>query len=448
MRDSQENDHDEQPPLQEQEGLDGETVEALDPTNKIVHEMNRRFKYFDQTQDEVLSLLEKNIESAVSFGQTVAKARSDFEASINGVLEDEEIVEAFEHLVFVAGSEEGNLSSGEITAALDAVKEVLPPEQRPTYLGTLIRNLRRVPSDRVHMYPGFLTMLVSQVEVAIRGYTEAVTRQFPETVIGSEDSIAVKDLDKFTTVDEVKMNFVQNKVDKVLRGSLQDWVKFFVEKLKIDAKSVVSTPDVVEVAQRRHCFIHNDGKASGLYIANTARRDVSEGEYLAVDPEYLRKSADLLYVFLFSLHCAVAGKLAGKNRDAKNRLGQFVQITSLNLLRERRYEVLKLIDKSKLSLRIETQDASILKVNIWLAYKFSGEFEMVKDEIEKLDTREIPINIRLAKAALLDDHERAVDLIEAMLVTKDIRKEHILTWPLLREVYPVYKKRQASKTEG
>ena len=108
---------------------------------------------------------------------------------------------------------------------------------------------------------------------------------------------------------------------------------------------------------------------------------------------------------------------------------------------------MKLIDRSNLSLDIEKKDANVLRVNTWLAYKFSGEFDHVKDAVRALDGDEIPINMRLAKAALLDDNEYAADLIEAMLVTKDLKKEYIVTWPLLRDVYPIYKERQSRKME-
>ena len=447
MKDGQKKSDDASAKVENQNELKGESTKAADPKVEIVKEMNDQFRRFDRTQDEVLALLERTIESAESFDQTVSKVRKDFEARINGELEGDEIIEAFENLVFVAGSNDDDIGSEEMSVALNAVVKNLPHEHRFAYFEALLRNLRRVPSDHLHMFPGFLTMLVSQVEVAIRGYTEAVTDKFPHMVIGSEDSIPMKDLDNFSTVDEVKRHVVQTKVDKVLRGSLQDWVNFFVDRMKIDAKKVTSSPEVIEVTQRRHCFIHNDGKASSLYLANTQSKNVELGEYLAVEPDYIRGSADLLYVFLFSLHCAVAGKLAEKNGEARDELGDFVASTSFYLLQDQRYEVLKLIDKSSLSLGIEKKDLNILKVNIWLAYKFSGDFDQVKVDIEALDSDDIPLNMRLAKAALLGDNEIAADLIDAMIVTKDIKKEHIITWPLLREVYPIYKKRQSRKTE-
>lgn len=448
LNQSQEFNNETKAPQTKEKDVNGEVVETVDPQVKIIQEMNSHFRRFDRNQDEVLALLERTIESAESFDQTVRKVRKDFEARINGQLEGDELIEAFENLVFVAGSNNDDENSEEVSVALDAVVKNLPEEQRMAYFEALLRNLRRVPSDHFHMFPGFLTMLVSQIEVAIRGYTEAVTNVRPDMVLGSEDKVSIKDMQRFTTVDEVKKHIVQSKVDNVLRGSLLDWVKFFVEKLKINPKTVASTPEVVEVAQRRHCFIHNDGKASSLYLANTGAKDVELGDYLAVGPDYIREAADLLYVFLISLHCAVAGKLAGKKGEAHEEVGSFVSSTSFYLLQNQRYEVLKLIDKSNLSLGIDKVDANILKVNIWLAYKFSGEFDLVKDDIVSLDTGSIPINMRLAKAALLGDNELAADLIEAMLVTKDIKKEHIVTWPLLREVYPLYKERQASKIKA
>lgn len=413
--------------------------EESDPKVLLIEGLNTRFSHFIEEQSEVLRLLERSIESSERIDQRISKMKTDFESKINGGIDDEPLIEAFENLIVAAGGAQDGNQKDAIIAALESVNESVLPEHENAYLGSLIRNLGRMPSEHTYLFPGFLTMLVSQIEVIIRSYAEEVSKAFPSMMLGGDESISLKDLSKFTTVEEAKTYLLQSKIDNVLRGSLSDWVKFFVDKMKINPNMVASTPEVIEVTQRRHCFIHNDGRASQPYLVNTKNADVELGDYLSVSPRYVRKAADLLLVFMLSLHVSLAEKMAGKNKEAKESLSRFVGIVSFSLLQDRRYGTLKLISKSLPALRIEDSDQNILDVNIWLAYKFTNEFEAVREQVESLDTDVIPISLRLAKAALLDEHEGALKLIEAMLLTGDIEKEHILTWPLLRNVYPMYK---------
>ncbi|MDK6808391.1 hypothetical protein QP365_12565 [Corynebacterium aurimucosum] len=431
--------------MKSQEGIknshESEAVSApnLDPKVLLIDSLNQSFKGFSDDQAEVLKLLDRTVESIETFEDRVVKTRKDFESRINGSLEEEDVVEAFEKFAFAAGKEPSGPVVEEVHAAMNGVFQSLPLEHRGTYLESLIRNLGRPPSEHSLMFPGFLTMLVSQVEVVIRRYAENISGVIPEAIIGQDEKITFRELIGFQTVDEVKSYWVQHVVDRVLRGSLTDWVKFFVDKIGVSSDSVVVSPEVLEVTQRRHCFIHNDGLASRQYLANTDSSQFELGEYLAVDAEYVRRAADALQTFVLSLHCAIADKLSGKNKDARNNLSSFVSMCSFYLLQDKRYEALKMIGNSIPKLRLDESNQIILDVNIWLAHKFSGSFEEVEEEIAALDSDLIPINLRLAKAALLGQHEEAIKLIDAMLLTGDIKKQHIVTWPLLSEVYPLYR---------
>lgn len=88
--------------------------------------------------------------------------------------------------------------------------------------------------------------------------------------------------------------------------------------------------------------------------------------------------------------------------------------------------------------RVEASFRLVLDTNIWLAYKFSGNFDKVRSRVTEWDVSDLGIRFQLSKAALLDQIDEAVQLVKVGLEIGDLTPSDVVSWPLLKDVYPVF----------
>ncbi|WP_288801788.1 hypothetical protein [uncultured Corynebacterium sp.] len=426
--------------------------EPADPKKKFLNKLRRSFYDFSDSQFEVLRLVDQAEGMEQSFEDLVRSTETDFNSRVNGGIQEDELQDIFERWIIAARDEEDKDRSEARRMALEDVFDRMPEEQRSSYLTSLLRNVSQPEADRRHTFSALLVMLVSQVELAIRRFAEAVAEIHPESLISKDEKIDLAEVQHLETLAEIKDYVVQKKVDRVLYGSLDDWISFFESKVKIDLKNLIKSEALVEVVQRRHCLVHNGGFASRLYLKNTQLTSIKLGDRFEVDASYVRSAADHLYAFIYSLEWAIAVKVIGRSVEARRDAFGHLATVTFFLLQDRRYRTLKFLgitlqlDDRLKEKRIDDAEWLIIQVNVWLAYKLDGDFDTVRTEVEDWDVHSKPLNFRLAKAALLDQTEDALNLVQAMLISGDINKQNIVTWPLLRDVYPHYKALEAQKT--
>ena len=80
---------------------------------------------------------------------------------------------------------------------------------------------------------------------------------------------------------------------------------------------------------------------------------------------------------------------------------------------------------------LSEQNSVTIQINTWLAHKFDGSFDEVRDQVSDFDIMAKSKVFQLAKLALLDDHEKASSLAEAMMRDQELPRSYYLTWPLL-----------------
>ena len=73
----------------------------------------------------------------------------------------------------------------------------------------------------------------------------------------------------------------------------------------------------------------------------------------------------------------------------------------------------------------------LCKINRWQCYKWLGEFEKVKKEVEELDLSACRPKYQLGVLALLDKYEEFYECYENQ---HDIGEDELREWPLFRSI--------------
>lgn len=207
---------------------------------------------------------------------------------------------------------------------------------------------------------------------------------------------------------------------------------------------------ILEAFQRRHVIVHNGGRVSRQYLDKVPveYRSVQLGTELPVEVDYLQKVADNLFVVDMSLVCVAAFKQL-KNEKDLHAIEKKATAVSYELLQAERYEPVREMTKvyTQKTFRHSTS-ALMWTINGWLAQKRLGRFGECRKAVEKWHTGTLEPMYKLAKLALLDEHDEAFKIVEQIRGTKQLSQQQWEAWPLLRELRAYDLTQNAVKTEA
>lgn len=240
---------------------------------------------------------------------------------------------------------------------------------------------------------------------------------------------------KFESVKDARHWLIANRIEEILRGSFSDWVKFFKEKLKID-QSIFDdhVPYCQEACLRRNLLVHNGGVVNSVYLKKLPP-EISdapvEGEVVTVDDEYYEDRLNRFEVFFIVFALEIWKKLE-KTEDLRLDIG--IQL-SLDALTRERWLVARGITKYLLSQKAaaETQQLNAM-VNHWQSYKWAGELDSVKKDVENWDVSAKGAIYQAAKDILLDRQNEALERMKGIVAVGALPSTHIKEWPLFRSL--------------
>lgn len=311
-------------------------------------------------------------------------------------------------------------------------EEVKSESWGPMFMMHLREALQRPP--RAPMFLRSTTVsAVSAFEVLFSNLVAQYYATAPQALDAAsrEKEFSLRELKEMGSVADAVEVAIQRRVDELMFGSFSDWRKFFTDKMNLKFEDyAIDWESLQEVFQRRHVIVHNGGLASRRYLRNVASRfskDVSEGDPLRVDYEYVTKAANELLAFGFLLSTAMGMKLAKEEEEFW--LGHLHQFTYRNLV-QGRYEI---VDKCSLygeNMSIDMGGELIFRVNRWIARERLADVS-VRAEVEAWDVNALSPRFKLAKHCLLGELEPAMTLLASLYSSGDISFEDIIEWPLL-----------------
>lgn len=408
-------------------------------TEEFIEEISAEIIGFLFQQKTFLRSASDTSDEPVEFAPVLHQIRTELDERINCDV-DETVIEAFDD----AFNWNRSLDSGgedreaRLRRYADALNRLQNEETKLIYRFVMMKNLGHPWVMRQSAMSGYLINLVADVEVTVRHMMESAAKLQGGIQLTGNDTIAIEDIGDEETGAEIRRRVTQEKIDSAIYGSPKDWVRFFQNQFGINAENVGGLEEVLEPIQRRHCHVHNRGRVSSRYLSRVPDASVEIGQYLHVNHEYLERAADHFAIFVYSLTWLVLEKLTRNDSEGWEKAKGVLTFYIFDLLNSGRYSVLMLLDGLVPRDRVEASFRLVLDTNIWLAYKFSGNFDKVRSTVTEWDVSDLGIRFQLSKAALLDQIDEAVQLVKVGLEIGDLTPSDVVSWPLLKDVYPVF----------
>lgn len=306
--------------------------------------------------------------------------------------------------------------------------------QGPKLILAMHESLMRRPRLPI-LLNSLVTSAVSTFEAHLAQITALYYRMAPNALTAvsreKEKEFSLADLKSLGSLEDAVDLAIERRVDDLMFGSLENWRKFYLDKLKLDfADLSTDWPALQEVFLRRHAIVHNGGDASRRYVREARVEGVHVGDPLYSDEAYVQHALDAVLVLGYLLAVAAWKKFA---TSADMPMAQLHELSYRLLVRERWQAVERLCSYGLVNAASDA-GAQIDRVNLWLARKATGGAGSIQAEVEAWDVTALSDRFKLARACLLGQHDEAFEILPRLLDAKEISPEGVLEWPLLEEL--------------
>jgi hypothetical protein len=187
---------------------------------------------------------------------------------------------------------------------------------------------------------------------------------------------------------------------------------------------------VIEVYQRRHILVHNNGRVSRQYINKVPerhRKDVEVGTKLLVDSAYLLKSADILEAWGFAIINALWSKLSKQNNLPRIAGFSYLMMHSMN---RKRWHVLRLcIVEFLKDKKIRGAYRMTFEINLWLSIKRIDGLNSIRGYLDNFDHSTTKASFSAAVYALAEDFDNFISAYKQ----SDLTRNDLNTWSIFDE---------------
>ncbi|WP_152608293.1 hypothetical protein [Kocuria rhizophila] len=270
------------------------------------------------------------------------------------------------------------------------------------------------------------TSAIADFEAFISEVLTACAVYDPVNCLPSKPGISVSEMFNLP-IDELRNSAIRSSVVDSMRPGYKKWPEVLGS---YGLQGITFQKEISEVFERRHCIIHNHGKAGDEY--SRINRLTCVGVDLSVDTSYLQEALDyLMIVALQILGRSLTIKSAADDRSAEQRAVDW----GYRMMRAQRYKVALSYFDSLPADRFKHQESlNLWKVNRWLALKNLDQFESVLKDVRQWEVAHLDDSFKLAKLSLLDENEKAYELSSVMLKRNQQFLINWLEWPLLTNV--------------
>jgi hypothetical protein len=297
-----------------------------------------------------------------------------------------------------------------------------------------IKGLSINSAHQVLLYRNCLISLVSSAEWFLSQVLRQFFVAFPEAAGVKEKTLTLEDLRRIGSIDEAESYLISLRVDEIMWGSLEDWMKFLRNTVKLSMGYFAADEEVlVEVFQRRNVMVHNDGTVHHSYLANVAeslRKDVQSGQKLDVTPEYLRSAVDTVERNFILIAAELWKKLAPKDEERANVLNDI----TMKALFSERYQVATGTSRFQMEdKQLQEKWLVYAKLNFWQSRKWADEFAEIQDQVEEADFTAKEDLIQLARYVLLDDFDSALPILKTTMQAGKLPLSNLEEWPIFKK---------------
>lgn len=329
-----------------------------------------------------------------------------------------------------------------ITKLIDECKDIveLSEDGKSGQYRRLPKNLkekfRKVEALQTHheiLYNGSLILLMTYFENMMAKIFRIDLKKYPKRMALESKSVSYKMLETSNTIEEIKEKLIDEEITSIMYKSVSDWINYLNKVVKLEmAFAYEKLPELQEIIARRNLIVHNEGIVNSIYFENvseTLRKGITLGDRLLVNKQYIYNALDCVEVIGVAIILEMWLKEAGKNADEVDKITSAIYDEYLIF---ERWEHAKVLYEICLKCN-KLQDSSMLlcKINRWQCYKWLGEFEKVKKEVEELDISACKPKYQLGVLALLDKFD---EFDECYKNQHEIGEGELKEWPLFRNI--------------
>ena len=307
------------------------------------------------------------------------------------------------------------------------------------------QKLDSIANQKRILYNGSFMLLITYYEHLIASLFKKDFSDHPERIHLDSKSVTYKIMMECNDLEAIKERLVENEVMEMMYKSHDEWMKFFTDKVKIDIPVIkINGNELKEIIARRNLLVHNNGCVNSIYLSITGKKDVQLGDVLTVGKVYLNNAIDLIEASGMSLLIELWLKEYGKDDTEIEKISD---ILFSECLENKKWELGKqlygLCCKCK---QLSEADILIFKINMWQCFKWLGQIDEVRKDIDKLDVSSRMPRYKLAVLALRDEEEKFWKVYDTQ---NDINEEQLKNWPLFNSIREgeIYKMRFIGKSE-
>ncbi|MFL6310981.1 MAG: hypothetical protein ACJ71W_02650 [Terriglobales bacterium] len=300
---------------------------------------------------------------------------------------------------------------------------------------TAFKAITRGGTHKSLLYRSALISLISSVEWFLSQILHQHLQQHPDASGIKDKLLSLEELKSFNSIDDARKYLVDLRIDEIMWGSFEDWIKYLTEKVKLSLGYIKPAREqLIEIFQRRNVVVHNNGIANSTYLYKVPpdlREGVSLGEQLPISPEYLSKGIDLLESNFILIAAELWKQLEPENASR----GDTLTNISFERLTQEKWHVaegLSFFIKNDKALPDRNQTIGLL--NYWQALKWQDRFAEVKESVTDADFSAKDEIYQLARFALLEDNPKFFNLLPQALRNKKLTDEELSTWPIFRGI--------------
>lgn len=395
----------------------------------------------------VFSQFRTSIDALREFFSRLTPLVSDIET---GIVEERR--QRLRDVVGSFGKRVDETQSGDLTRFAEWISDVVSPDAKEssfTFEGDVPADLvveilktasEPAPSPAHHelLNRSILMSLVAHFEVVVSDLAHAFYAIEPDATSNDDKVLSVNELKTFDSMDEAMQSVISQRVDDLLRGSIEDWRKFFSTRMNVDLNDIVPDwPQWCEMFQRRHVIVHAGGKVTRRYLEKVDWDKVkwpspvpSPGSLLPVEDDYVVGALDLFEIAGLVLCEALAGKLAPQEGG---RLEALLETVYRRLKSGDWYVAEHLSQWGEDDPDANEEESLMFRFNRWLTIKRQGRWPEIESEVKAFDCSAKHPQFSLALACLEEAADRFFEELPGALAA-GLPPIALRDWPILEEM--------------
>lgn len=303
-----------------------------------------------------------------------------------------------------------------------------------------IENLLKMPPPgRNHelLYKSALMSLTSAVEFFFSELIRFHLSKYPEIVNSSEKKYTYSDLLEFKNLDEIKERTVDDYIESLIRGRVEDWSKYFckMQKTNLSAVNERNKSKMVEIFARRNLYAHNQGVVNSQYLSRVEgdfKAKYKVGDKLKTDFKYVSDAINNIETYFLGLAFSYWKHVDKKSEERSNLFTEYIyeRLKSKNYI-----ETLDLCEILLSDSQIDEETKIVARFNAWTALKMQGKIEdSHKAEIKALDLSAASKKFVLARYALMDENDDFFSMLTQCLKSEEVNVDDLREWPILENM--------------